>query len=457
MVTKKFGFKFQPDSEKSQAIVERDVNSLSPSYTRSYGLVASHGKGAELWDVEGRRYLDIAAGIAVLSTGFSHPRIVDAIKQQSERMIHIGGTDFFYEEQVTIAEKLQRIIPIHHADKPEDKRVYMCNSGTEAIEAALKLARYRGGDNGKRRYVIAFYGAFHGRTYGSLSVTASKAIQRADYPFLPGGVIHVPYPGKFAQEHSSHPDSIDFHPAKFIEKHVFKTVDPDEIAAIICEPIQGEGGYIVPTDSFLSEVRELCDEHGMLLIFDEIQSGMGRTGKWLASEHWGVKADIVCLAKGLGSGVPVGAIVSHADVMKRWVPGAHASTFGGNLLACKVAETTIDVIEDENLLDNAARVGAFAMERLHRLQAAHPDIIHRVEGKGLMIGVEFATEKGKPLAKLRDELVDQCFLNGLVALGSGKSTLRIAPALVITEEQMKEALDIIEKSLVQIRETQPAG
>lgn len=452
MVVERFGFKFQPDSPKSQAIVERDVKSLSSSYTRSYGLVVDHGKGAEVWDVEGRRYVDIASGIAVLSTGFGHPRIVEAIQKQAERMIHIGGTDFFYEEQVSVAEKLQRIIPINRAENPEDKRIYMCNSGTEAIEAAMKLARYRGGDNGRRKYIIGFYGAFHGRTYGALSLTASKAIQRADYPFLPGGTMHVPYPGKFAYEHSDNQDDIDFHPTEFIEKYVFKQVDPHEIAAIVCEPIQGEGGYLVPKDDFLQELRTLCDKYGILLVFDEIQSGMGRTGKWLASEHWGVKADIVCMAKGLGSGVPVGAIIAHKDVMERWVPGAHASTFGGNLLACKVAETTIDIIEDEGLLENAAKVGDYTLNRLAEIQKLHPDVIYRIEGKGLMIGVEFASPDGKPLPKLRDDLVDQCFLNGLITLGSGKSTLRIAPALVITEEQMKEALDIIELSLAQIRD-----
>lgn len=447
MPIERFGYTFRDGSDASQRIVERDGNSLSSSYTRSYGLVVDKGQGALLWDKEGNEYIDFAAGIAVMSTGYGHPRIVDAVKRQVERFVHIGGTDFFYEEQVAVAESLQEIIPIHHADNAGDKRVFLANSGTEAVEAALKLARYR---SSKRTHIIAFYGAFHGRSYGALSVTASKSIQRANYPHIPGGVVHVPYPGKFDHENSKDPDSLLYHPAKFIEKYVFaKKVPASEVAAIIVEPIQGEGGYILPTDSFLRDLRELCDQHDILLIVDEIQSGMGRTGRWLAIEHWDVKPDIVCLAKGLGSGVPIGAIVAHRDVMTRWISGAHASTFGGNPLACEVARTTIEIIKDENLLQSVTQVGKFAIERLREMQKRHP-FIKRIEGKGLMIGVEFADQNGNPIPRFRDRLVDQCFLNGLVTLGCGASTLRIAPPLVITKDQISAGLQILDRSLSEV-------
>ena len=443
MPVRKHGFVFADDSDRSQAIAQRDVNSLSSSYTRSYGFVADYGKGSEVWDVEGRRYIDLASGIAVLATGFSHPRIVEAIRDQAERMIHIGGTDFFYEAQVTLAEHLQRIIPINNADQPGDKRIFLANSGTEANEGAMKLARYQGGNNGRRTQIIACYGGFHGRTYGSLSMTASKSIQRADYPFLPGGVVHIPYVGQHAYENAEHRGSIDLHPRKFIEKFVFKKISPDEIAAVFVEPIQGEGGYIVPADHFLPELRQLCDDYGILLVSDEIQAGMGRTGMWTAISHWNVKPDIVAMAKGLGSGVPIGAIVAHRDVMSRWTPGTHGNTFGGNLLACRVASTTIDIIEHENLIDNAAQRGEQIMGRLRGMMTHHPDVITRVDGRGLMIGVEIADPH------LRDHIVEAAFLNGLIMLAAGKNVIRFAPALNISEAITREAMDHFEQALQQ--------
>lgn len=445
MAIERFGFIFRDPSPRAQAVVERDLHTMSTSYTRSYGLVVDRGDGARLYDVDDYEYIDFAAGIAVMATGYNHPRIQQAVRDQSVRFAHIGGTDFFYQEQVQLAERLQQVIPVNKA-APTQKRVYFGNSGAEAIEAAAKLARYKGGDNGKRNYIIGFYGAFHGRTMGALSLTASKAIQRADYPHLPGGVLHAPYPGKFACEHSAHPESIEFNPRKYIEKYIFKKVKPSEIAAIIVEPIQGEGGYLVPTDNFLPDLRALCDEYGILLIFDEIQAGMGRTGKWLGSENWGVEADIVCLAKGLGSGLPIGAIVTHENIMKRWVPGAHASTFGGNPIACRVAQATIDIIEDEGLLENVARLGEIAMHRLREMQTRF-DVIKRVDGKGLMIGIEFANAAGEAISQFRNKVVDACFLNGLVTLACGTSTLRICPPLVITEEDICQGLDILEQAI----------
>ena len=410
------GYIFRDKSDKAINIVSRDMQAVSPSYTRTYGFVMSHGAGAEVWDVDGNKYIDFAAGIAVLSTGHRHPKIVKAIHDQTEKYLHIGATDFFCPQQIELAEKLQQISPINGSDNPEDVMIYFGNSGTEAVEAALKLARYR---TSRRSHIIAFYGGFHGRTMGSLSVTASKAVQRASYPFVPGGVDHVPYPAKSASE-ESRIDSV-----RFIEEFIVKKKTPgDEIAAVIVEPIQGEGGYIMPRDEFLGELRAFCDKYGILLIADEIQSGMGRSGRWFAIEHWGVKPDIICSAKGLGSGLPIGATIAHKDVMGIWQPGAHASTFGGNPLACAVASATIDVILEEGLLDHVSDVGAFARSRLERFMSDHPSI-SRVEGIGFMIGLDFENADGNPLPAFRDEVVNRCFLSGLITLGCGAAGLRL--------------------------------
>ena len=438
------GFVVRENSARSQAMMSRDKHALSPSYTRSYGFVMDHGQGANVWDVDGNQYLDFAAGIAVLSTGHCHPKIVNAIKTQAEKYLHIGATDFFCPQQVALAEKLRTIVPIDKAD-PEDIMTYFCNSGAEAVESAIKLARYQ---EWKRTFVIAFYGAFHGRTMGALSVTSSKYVQRAGYPFIPGGVEHVPFPAKSGVGD----DSILSDAVKFIEEFVIKKKIPaEEIAAVIVEPIQGEGGYLLPRDDFFPKLRTFCDKYGILLIADEIQSGMGRTGKWFAIEHWGVKPDIVCTAKGLGSGFPIGAIVTRREIMSQWIPGAHASTFGGNPVACAVARATIDVINDEGLLESAARLGDYTLERLGAFKANHPSI-KRVEGKGLMIGVEFAGMNGDPIPKFRNAVADRNFLDGLITLACGESTLRIAPPLVITQEQIEQGLDILEHSIAVLEE-----
>ncbi len=442
-------FVFREPSAKARELVQRDQKALTPSYTRSYGFAMSHGEGSEVWDLDGNHYIDFAAGIAVLATGHRHPKIIEAIRQQTERYVHIGATDFFCEEQVKLAEKLQRIIPIHGAENPEDVMIYFGNSGTEAVEAALKLARYQEPNRG---HVVAFYGGFHGRTLGALSVTASKAIQRSEYPFIPGGVEHVPFPAKSACNGDGCCSACWCDAAHFIEEFIIKRKIPgDEIAAIIVEPIQGEGGYLLPRDDFFPNLRALCDKYGILLIADEIQSGMGRTGKWLAIEHWGVEPDIVCLAKGLGSGFPIGAIVSNKKVMGKWVPGAHASTFGGNPLACAVASATIDILEGEGLLEKAHELGEYTIERLTAFKTNHPSI-KRVEGKGLMVGVEFADAQKNPIPAFRDQVVDQAFLNGLLSLGCGTSTVRIAPPLVITKEQIATGLDILEMSIATMEE-----
>jgi len=451
MVTKEHGFVFRGEGISSREWVSRDTKTLSPSYTRSYGFTISHGKGAEVWDVDGNRYIDFAAGIAVLSTGYSHPKVIEAIKQQAEQYLHIGGTDFFCPQPVILAEKLQKIIPIHRAEVPDDKRVYFGNSGTESIEAAIKLARFREG----RSHVIAFYGGFHGRTMGSLSVTASKPTQRGGYPYIPGGVTHVPYPARNMCEGCADGggccaqcwcDAVGF-----IEKFVFKKVPPQEVAAVVVEAVQGEGGYLVPRDDFLPRLREMCDRYGILLILDEVQSGIGRTGKWTAVEHWGVAPDIMCLAKGIASGMPLGAIVAHKDVMDVWYPGTHASTFGGNPVSCAAAIATLDVIAEENLLAHVTDIGETALKRLRAFAKSHPSIT-RVDGLGCMIGIDFYAPDGSSLPKFRDEVVDRCYLNGLLTLGCGSSGVRFAPPLVLNHDLLNEGLDILEHAIASVEE-----
>ncbi len=452
MATMQNEFVFREPSEKSRELVQRDANTLSPSYTRSYGFGISHGQGAEVWDLDENRYIDFAAGIAVLSTGFSHPRVVEAIQKQAAKYIHIGGTDFFCEQPVELAEKLQQVVPIHHAENPLDKLTYFANSGAESIEAAMKLARWV---DPKRDHIIAFYGGFHGRTMGALSLTASKATQRAGYPYIPGGVSHVPYPARTECANCENGagccsqcwcDAIGF-----IEHFVFKKVKPSEVAAVIVEPIQGEGGYLVPRDDFFPRLREMCDKHGILLIVDEIQSGVGRSGKFLAVEHWDVKPDIVCMAKGLGSGVPIGAVVAHKDVMGKWIPGAQASTFGGNPLACAAANATLDVLEDEGLLAHVQELGDYTLQRLQNFMSDHPSLT-RVDGKGFMIGMDFSDANGNQAPAFRDEVVNRCYLNGLLTLGCGSSGIRFAPPLVITRELLDEGLTILEHAIATTEE-----
>jgi 4-aminobutyrate aminotransferase len=452
MVTVQDGFVFREPSEKSRDVVRRDAKALSPSYTRSYGFAIERGHGAEVWDVDGNRYIDFAAGIAVLSTGFSHPRVVDAVKTQAEKYFHIGGTDFFCPQPVTLAERLHQIVPIHNANSADDKLTYFANSGAETIEGAIKLARYV---DPKRSHVIAFYGGFHGRTMGALSVTASKSTQRAGYDYIPGGVTHVPYPARNqcvgCDEGGGCCAQCWCDAVGFIEHFVFKKVKPSEVAAIVVEPIQGEGGYLVPRDDFFPRLRELCDQHGILMIADEIQSGVGRTGKFTAIEHWGIAPDITCLAKGLASGVPIGAIVTHKNIMGKWVPGAHASTFGGNPIACAAANATLDVIADEAILDHVTELGTYTYERLTKFMQDHPSLT-RVDGKGFMIGMDFTDANGNPTPKFRDAIVDKAYLGGLLTLGCGNSGIRFAPPLVLTRELLDEGLDILERAIAQTEE-----
>ncbi len=428
---------------KAKEWVQRDNGSISPSYTRPYPFVMERGKGAEVWDVDGNRYIDFNAGIAVVSTGHSHPEVVKAIKEQAEKFIHIGGTDFYYPVQIELAEKLNEIVPIS-----EDTKVFFVNSGAEAIESAFKLARYAT----RRPLTLAFIGAFHGRTMGAITLTASKAVQkRGFYPMVPG-VVHVPYAYCYRCAFKQEYPKCDLYCVKYIEEVVFHTYAPgDEFSAIFVEPIQGEGGYVIPPPEYFPRLRELADKYGILLVVDEIQSGMGRTGKMFAIEHWGVEPDIVCIAKGIASGLPLGAMVARKSLMT-WPPGAHGNTFGGNPISCAAALVTIRLLE-EGLIENAARLGEYALNRLQDMASRHP-LIGDVRGKGLMIGVELVKDKDtrEPIPEIRNKFIYRAFEKGLLLLGCGPSAVRIMPPLVITKELLDEGLAIFEGTLAEIEE-----
>ncbi len=411
---------------KAKKVVERDQKVISPSYTRDYPLVAASGRAAMVEDVDGNTFLDFAAGIAVVATGHCHPDVVAAIRKQAAELIHMSCTDFYYEGMVDFAEKLASITSGSGA-----KRVYFGNSGTEAIEAAMKLARY----HTKRDKFIAFYGCFHGRTMGSLSLTASKAVQRKRFGSLLGGVFHTPYPNSYRGAYGVRPEHAAADALAQIEDELFKrVVDPDEVAAIFVEPIQGEGGYVVAPAEFLKSLEKLCRKHGILLVVDEVQSGMGRTGKWWASEHAGIEPDIICAAKGIASGMPLGAMIARADVMD-WTPGAHASTFGGNPVAVAAGLATFDLLRD-GLIEHAARMGDLIFRRTADWRERHKSV-GDVRGKGLMIGIEFVRDqKTKEKApELRNRVVHAAFEKGLLILGAGENSVRLAPPLIIDEEQ----------------------
>jgi 4-aminobutyrate aminotransferase len=422
----------------AQALIERDSKVVSPSYTRSYPLVIASGRGATVEDVDGNMFLDCAAGIAVNSTGHSHPDVVAAIVDQVQKFLHMSGTDFYYEPQVRLAEEMEAIAPFAGR-----ARSFFGNSGTEAVEAALKLARYHTRRNG----VIAFLGSFHGRTLGSLSLTSSKSIQRKGFGPPLGGVYHAPFANCYRCPVGLQPDGCDAACLSFVEDQILvHLVSPDEVAAVIVEPIQGEGGYVVPPAQFHQRLRELASRHGMLFIADEVQSGMGRTGKMFAIEHFGVEPDVVTIAKGVASGMPLGVTTSRADIMA-WPAGAHASTFGGNPVSCAASLATIKLLRDQ-LMANAATVGAHLMEGIKGLQEKHA-IIGDVRGKGLMIGIELVKDRRtkERAVKERDRLVEECFRRGLLVLGAGRNALRLSPPLVLTKEEASTAVRIIDEAL----------
>jgi 4-aminobutyrate aminotransferase len=422
----------------AKKILEKDEQLISPSYTRSYPMVAKRGRGVVVEDVDGNEFLDFSAGIAVTSTGHCHPEVVAAIREQAGELIHMSGTDFYYENMITLAERLTKIAPMKGPHK-----FYYGNSGAEAVEAAMKLARY----HTKRQWIIAFYGAFHGRTMGALSLTCSKAQQRRRFSPLVPGVVHVPFPNLYRRPEGT--DAADYarQAAKYIDEWVFRTeVPPEECAAIIVEAFQGEGGYLPAPPEFMQELRKLCDKYGIMLICDEVQAGMGRTGKWWAVQHTGVEPDMITVAKGIASGMPLSVLITRAEVMD-WVPGSHASTFGGNPVCIAAALATLDVLERE-AVKNSETVGKHMMKRLSTWKEKLP-MVGDVRGLGLMIGVELVKDKKTkvPAPEARDRVVELAFERGILFLGAGPNSVRISPPLIVTEEQADIAMDVLEECI----------
>jgi 4-aminobutyrate aminotransferase len=419
----------------ARAMLERDKLVSSPAYPRDYPFVMSHGRGTEVWDVDGNRFLDFMSGIAVCSTGHSHPKVVEAIKAAADRFLHISS-DYWHENMTALTERLAK-----HAPLGEPVMSFLCQSGTEAVEGAIKLARCV---TGRPRY-IGFLGSFHGRTMGSLSFTSSKYTQQKGFaPTMPG-VTHVPYPNAYRPLFAGNDQGKAV--LDYIRMLFERNVPPNEVAAILVEPIQGEGGYLVPPDGFLAGLREICDEHGILLIFDEVQSGVGRTGRMFACEHWGVQPDILTSAKGLGSGMPIGAFMAKKRIMEQWHRGAHGNTYGGNPLCCAAAVTTIDLVAS-GYAANAAKVGEYFMGRLRELQRDYP-CIGDVRGRGLMIGMELIESDAErtPARALTERLVTRAFHNGLLLMMCGVSTLRFMPPLCVTTAEVDEAMELLRIAL----------
>jgi len=424
---------------KAAELIAKDERYVSPSYTRAYPLVVDSANGLWIKDVDGNEFLDFTAGIAVNTTGHCHPRVVKSIKDQVDKLMHMSGTDFYYQPQIDLAEKICSLAPIEG-----NLKAFFANSGAEAVEAAFKLARYTTG----RKLNIAFYGAFHGRTMGALSLTSSKSIQRTEFePFVPG-VTHIDYANCHRCPYGkSTTPACDLECVRYLEDVVFKKkIDPYKVAAIFVEPIQGEGGYIVPPSEFHKELRRITKKYGILYVADEIQSGMGRTGKMFAMEHFGVKPDIITIAKGIASGLPLGIMVASEEIMN-WVPGAHASTFGGNPVSCAAALTTIEMLEEE-LIENAEKQGRYFMGKLKELEKDFPLLIGNVRGKGFMLGMEIVDEDGNPNPKVRNDIIQKCFEKGLLLLGCGESTIRFSPSLTASAWEISICIKILKEVLM---------
>ncbi len=430
-----------PPGPRARAIVERDAQWTSTSYIKEYPLVVSHGRGAMIEDVDGNRFLDFMAGIAVAATGHSHPAVVAAISEAAGRFLHICGSDFYYDGMAAICERLARLAP-----GPSKKRVFLTNSGTEAIEGAIKLAR----NSTRRPALVAFKGAFHGRTYGAMTLTSSKARQHAGFgPLLPE-VYHVPFGYCYRCEFDKHYPACGLFCVGEIERDLFaRQLDPRDVAAIFVEPIQGEGGYVIPPPDYLRALRALCDKYGILLVADEIQCGIGRTGKMFACEHAGIEPDILVTAKGLASGMPLGAIIARESIM-RWETGAHGSTFGGNPVCCAAALETLDLVEREYMA-NAAAMGERLLLGVRSLAKRYA-AIGNVRGLGLMIGIEFVADREAraPAPALVHDLVQLAFTKGLLLLGAGRSTLRLAPPLVVDADDIDTGLAILDECLAAV-------
>src|SRR6266566_2963761 len=427
---------------RGSEIIAADAQFVTPSYPRpSFKLVAERAQGVWVEDVDGNIFLDCNAGVAVCSTGHCHPEVVQAIKDQAEQLIHMCGTDYYYRLMPQLAQKLDEIVPV-----PSPTRTHFANSGTEAVETALKLAMHVT----SREKFIAFFNSFHGRTLGSLSLTSSKAAQRLGFKRSVLDVVHVPYPNEYRNPFSAEDcegEGAGRGALNWIEKRLFKTTTPpEEVAGIVVEVVQGEGGYVPAPKIFLDGLRRICDQHGIMLIVDEVQSGMGRTGKMFASDHYGLKPDIITIAKGIGSGLPIGATVARADLMN-WKPGAHASTFGGNPVCIAAALKTIELLED-GLVQNSAAVGSYLKSGLERLQKRY-DCIGDVRGMGMMLGVEFVSDRtsNKPDAELRDRIEMACFERGLIILGAGANTIRWSPPLILTRENVDVALELFDEAI----------
>ncbi len=437
--TKNPHIKTELPGPKAKEILERDSKLITKTYGRPYPFVMAKGRGAEAWDVDGNRFLDFVAGIAVASTGHNHPKVVSAIKEAADQFIHISS-DFYHERMVALAEKLNQLAPFE-----EDAMVLFTNSGTESVEGALKMARYV---TGRPRF-IGFYGGFHGRTMGSLSFTGSKPIQQQGvFPTMPG-VVHVPYPNPYRPLFAGEDQGqavIDY-----LENVVFATAVPaHEVAAFLVEPIQGEGGYIVPPASFFPKLRKLADKYGILLIVDEVQSGIGRTGKMFAIEHFGIEPDIVTSAKGLGSGMPIGAVIARKSIMEKWPESTHGNTYGGNPLACASALATLELVDSE-YRENAAKMGNYLMDGLRKLAEKYP-VIGDVRGKGLMIGMELVKDRQtkEPAKKFANEMLQRGFQNGILLMYCGVSTLRLMPPLMIDKATADEALALLDQTFAEV-------
>jgi len=432
----------RPPGPEARELVKKDEAFLSPSYVRYYPLVVKSGRDCIVKDVDGNEYIDFNSGLGCLNVGHTHPKVVEAIKKQCDRFLHYSNTDFYYREVVNLAERLCEVTPGRFR-----KKVYFGNSGAEAVEAAIKLSKW----HTRKHQFIAFIGAFHGRTLGSLAFTASKPVQRRHFfPLLPG-VTHVPYPYCYRCPFKlSYPDC-NYWCVDFIDEVVLqKYVPPEEVASIIFEPIQGEGGYVVPPPEYFRRLKRITDKYGLLMIDDEVQSGVGRTGRWFAIEHWKVEPDIICIAKSIASGLPLGALVSRARLMD-WDAGSHASTFGGNPLSCVAALAVMNIIREEGLLENATKQGNYIMKRLENLKE-ECEIVGDVRGKGLMIGTEIVEDKDtkKPAGEKAKEIMIRCWKRGVVMITCGASTLRIAPPLIITRENVDASMDIIEDVIKEV-------
>lgn len=424
-----------PPGPKARELIKKDERLISPSYGRFYPLVVESGRGCIVTDVDGNEYIDFNSGLVCLNAGHNHPKVISAIKHQCDRFLHYSNTDFYYREVLDLAEKLTEITPGYF-----EKKVYFGNSGAESIEAAVKIAKW----HSRKQLFIAFISAFHGRTIGALSFTASKPVQRRYFSPLMPGVTHVPYAYCYRCPFKLTFPSCHYWCIDFIDEYVLqKYVPPEDVAGILVEPIQGEGGYVIPPPDYFQRLKKLADKYGMLLMVDEVQSGMGRTGKWFAIEHWGVEPDILCTSKALASGLPLGATVTNKKIMD-WVPGAHASTFGGNPVSCVAALAVIEVIKEERLLENAMKQGSYIMKRLEELKA-ESEIVGDVRGKGLMIGMEIVEDKEskKPSPKKVNEIMLRSWKRGVNVITCGASTVRVAPPLIIDRELVDAAIEII--------------